>query len=203
MRHYFLNTPHLETDFFLIEETYLGNRYKFNSCSDVFSKNELDEGTKTLLETVVEQNQLSGHVLDMGCGYGAIGIVLKKHFPALTFTMLDINQTAVKLAKQNIVANNLDQNDFTVIGSNLLSAVANQTFDHVVTNPPIKVGKQILFEAMNQCFAHLKTNGTLTLVIRKDHGQASLQSHLTKLFGNCKVLTRNKGYYILQSQKVE
>lgn len=202
MRHYFLNTEHTEKDFFVFEETFLQKKYRIKSCSDVFSKQKIDDGTKVLLQTVVQQVQLSGNVLDFGCGYGIVGMVLKHHFADIKLTMLDVNKTAVSLSKQNITQNGFNESDFTVLESNLLESVKTKQFDHVVTNPPIKVGKPVLFEAITQICNHLTVGGTLTLVIRKDHGMNSLKEHITNLLGNCQVLNRQKGYYILHAKKI-
>lgn len=199
--HYFLNTPHTEADYFEFSENFLGKTYRFKSCADVFSKSSLDDGSKLLVKTIVEQVlPLNGLVLDIGCGYGTLGILLKTHYPQTKWLMVDINQTAVAVCKQNVELNQLPQSDFTIRENDLLTGMSVKV-DHVVTNPPIKAGKRTLFAAMEQSFTALNPGGTLTLVIRKDHGMESLKTNLLAIFGNCTIIARNKGYYILHCIK--
>ena len=113
--------------------------------------------------------------------------------------MIDINKTAVQLSKENTIKNNV-QRSTNVFYSDGFSLVEKQ-YNFIVTNPPIKTGKKLLFKLMQDSFDHLLTNGNLVLVIRKDHGMESLKKHITSIFGNCEIIERNKGYYILQAIK--
>ena len=198
MQHYFIDKEHADSDFFDFNDSVLGLNLCFRSCDSIFSKNQIDDGTRSLLDTISEQVQLSGHGLDLGCGLGVIAIALIKKF-GVTFDMVDINKTAVNLSKENLIKNN-------VLGANVFysdgfSEINNQ-YDFIVTNPPIKTGKKLLFDLMLGAYEHLKQNGQLVLVIRKDHGMESLKKHLVSVFGNCEIMDRNKGFYILKSVKI-
>ena len=198
MQHYFIDKEHQDSDFFDFNDSVLGMDLCFRSCDSIFSKNKIDDGTRALLEAISKKCVLSGHGLDLGCGLGVIAIALIKKF-GVTFDMIDINNTAVKLSKQNTIKNGVS--DFAkVFYSDGFKEVEN-IYDFIVTNPPIKTGKKLLFELMSGAFEHLKDNGQLILVIRKDHGMESLKKHITSLFGNCDIVERNKGFYILKAIK--
>lgn len=198
MQHYFIDKPHVETDFFDFNDQVIGLNLCFRSCDSIFSKNKIDDGTRTLLETIAKKCTLKGSCLDLGCGLGVIGISLAKKF-GLNVDMVDINATAVKLSRQNTITNNV-QRQTNVFESDGFAAVVNM-YDNIITNPPIKTGKTLLFNLMDGAHQHLNNNGQLVLVIRKDHGMESLKKHLLVLFGNCEIIERNKGYYILHCIK--
>lgn len=198
MQHYFIDKEHAPSDFFDFNDQVLDLNLCFRSCDSIFSKNKIDDGTRTLLETIAKKCTLTGNCLDLGCGLGVIGIALCKKY-ALNFDMVDINGTAVKLSRQNTITNNV-QRQTNVFESDGFSAVKNM-YDNIITNPPIKTGKTLLFSLMNGAYKHLNQDGQLILVIRKDHGMESLKKHLLELFGNCQILERNKGYYILHCTK--
>ena len=198
MQHYFIDKEHAPSDFFDFNDQVLDLNLCFRSCDSIFSKNKIDDGTRTLLETIAKKCTLTGNCLDLGCGLGVIGIALCKKY-ALNFDMVDINGTAVKLSRQNTITNNV-QRQTNVFESDGFSAVKNM-YNNIITNPPIKTGKTLLFSLMNGAYEHLNQNGQLILVIRKDHGMESLKKHLLELFGNCQILERYKGYYILYCTK--
>lgn len=197
MQHYFIEKSHTEKDYFSFNVNFCNQTFTFRSCDSIFSKDELDLGSATLIDTVLKQLNLNGLGLDFGCGYGAVGIILSK-IKNLKMDYADINGTAIELtqfnAKQNGVVTNkvIKTDNFANISSN---------YDFIVTNPPIKTGKKLLFSIMDNCFNHLNKGGSLTVVIRKSHGEESLKKYLTNLFNNCEILKRNKGFYILHSIK--
>ncbi len=199
MEHYFIAKQHKDSDYFTFTETFNGKQFTFKSVDSVFSKDKIDEGTKVLLSTIIKNNiPLNGDVLDFGCGLGVIGIVLKTFYNNINVDMLDVNSVAVELSKQNCKLNNVSQNN--VFESDLYNNV-DKKYNHIVTNPPIKVGKQILFGVISGAADHLVKGGTITLVIRKSHGEESMKKHMETVFGNATILKRDKGYYILQSTK--
>jgi len=198
MQHYFIDKPHTEADYFEFNDSVLGLDLCFRSCDSIFSKNKIDDGTRALLEAVNKKCDLQGNGLDLGCGLGVIAIALIKKFN-LKFDMVDINNTAVKLSKENLMKNNV-QKSANVFYSNGFSEV-KENYDFIITNPPIKTGKKLLFELMQGAFEHLNENGQLVLVIRKDHGMESLKKHITSIFGNCEIIERNKGFYVLRAQR--
>lgn len=198
MQHYFIDKEHSASDFFTFEDEILNYKLCFRSCDSIFSKNKIDDGTRTLLNTIAKQCEISGSCLDLGCGLGTIGIVLAKKY-AVHVDMVDINGTAVKLSRENAILNNVQRNT-NVFESDGFNAV-NNMYDNIITNPPIKTGKHLLFSLMQGAFEHLIKGGQLILVIRKDHGMESLKKHLCELFNNCEIIERNKGYYILKCIK--
>ena len=166
MQHYFIEKSHKAEDYFEFEDSIRDMTFKFRSCDSIFSKNEIDEGTRTLLNTIFDQLDLKGNGLDLGCGYGVIGMSLIKYF-GVNCDMIDVNGTAVELSTHNLMINGIKKGA-NVFKSNGFENV-DSTYDFIVTNPPIKTGKVLLFELMDGCYNHLKVSGTLTLVIRKNH----------------------------------
>ncbi len=195
--HYFLNVEHKQSDYFNFTDYFLSKPYTFKSCTDIFSKDCIDYGSSLLLKTVISNLELDGNVLDVGCGYGVIGIILKTYFPKICVDLIDINKTAVELSIENAKLNKVELNAFE---SNLYENV-NKKYQHIVTNPPIKAGKQNLFNVVTNGYEVLNDGGTITLVIKKKHGMESLKHHMESVFGNVEILKRDKGYYILHSVK--
>lgn len=154
----------------------------------VFSKKGLDFGTRTLLETI---DNISGQVLDFGCGYGPIGIYLKKTYD-VEVDAVDINERALNLAKKNA---ELNKTNINIFESNIYENV-NKKYDYIITNPPIRVGKKILHEILFKAKEHLNINGELWLVIHKDQGAKTLAKELEKEY-KIEIKNKNKGFYII------
>ena len=154
----------------------------------VFSKKGLDFGTRSLLETI---DNVSGQVLDFGCGYGPIGIYLKKTYN-VEVDAVDINERAMNLAKKNA---ELNKTNINIFKSNIYENV-NKKYDYIVTNPPIRVGKKILYQILFEAKEHLNVNGELWLVIHKDQGAKSLVKDLEKEY-KVEIKNKNKGFYII------
>ncbi len=198
MQHYFIDKEHLDADYFEFRDSVLGLDLCFRSCDSIFSKNKIDDGTRALLNAIDKHVTLNGHGLDLGCGLGVIGIALIKKY-GVFMDMIDVNNTAVKLTKENLMKNNVQRSAIAYYSDGFNNVKSE--FDFIVTNPPIKTGKKLLFQLMADAITHLKTNGQLVLVIRKDHGMESLKKHIMSMFGNCEIISRDKGYYILYSTK--
>ena len=198
MQHYFIDKNHKETDFFEFNDSVLNLNLCFRSCDSIFSKNKIDDGTRALLNAISKHCELKGHGLDLGCGLGVIAIALIKRF-GVFFDMVDINNTAVNLSKENLIKNNVEKyaKAFYSDGFNEVK----ETYDFIITNPPIKTGKKLLFDLMVGAYEHLHENGQLILVIRKDHGMESLKKHINSIFNNCEIIERDKGFYILRAEK--
>ena len=199
LEHYFIEKEHKNDDFFEFSWQFFEKTYIFKSCDDVFSKNQVDYGTYVLLNTIVKKISLFGDCLDIGCGYGVIGIVLGTIFQNANFVMSDVNQTAVELSKQNVKKNNVKNI------KNVLNSFAYQniegTFDYIISNPPIKAGKKVLLEILLGAFDKLNKNGKLIFVIKKKFGEDSIKKQLEKVFSNVQILARDSGYYILEATK--
>ena len=198
MQHYFIDKPHVSTDYFDFTDNVLGLDLCFRSCDSIFSKDRIDDGTRALLNAINKKCNITGHGLDLGCGLGVIAIAMIKKY-GVTFDMVDINDTAVRLSNENLIKNNV-QHSARAYRSDGFSSVEGE-FDFIITNPPIKTGKALLFSLMTDSLSHLRSAGQLVLVIRKSHGMESLKKHLIQTYGNCEIIARDKGYYILQSIK--
>lgn len=170
--------------------------FTFITDSGVFSKNYIDFGSFTMLQTF-KPNTLSPDVLDVGCGYGPIGIVVSKLYD-LNVLMLDINERAVRLANQNAELN--QAGNAKAQKSNIYDSLDdNQKFSSIITNPPIRAGKKVVYEIYDGAIKHLLPGGELWVVIQKKQGAPSSREHLMQLFGNCEIVNKNKGYFILKS----
>ena len=160
----------------------------------VFSKDDLDVGTRTLLEALPP---LSGRVLDLGCGWGPVGLLLKKKHPALDVVMTDINDRAVELSRQNLKRNFVEAQ---VVQGDGFENVAG-TFDWIITNPPIRIGKAALYALFEEAVERLNPSGQLYLVIRKQQGAESALKYLRTLDPNAETVARNKGFHVIRVGK--
>lgn len=167
---------------------------KFNSDNGVFCKDRLDFGTRLLLESI-PWNEVGDSILDVGCGYGPIGIIASKMTDA-SVTMCDVNKRALHLAEMNCKNNNVSA---TVVESNCYEKIQLR-FDCIITNPPIRAGKKIVYEIVFGAKKHLNDNGLLFLVIHKDQGAKSLLKDLEKEY-EVEVLEKNKGFFVIKCKK--
>ena len=170
-----------------------GKFYTFITDNNVFSKKGLDFGTRSLLENLDIKN-ISGDVLDFGCGYGPIGIYIKSNTSS-SVDMIDINERAINLARKNAKLNNVD---VSIFESDIYSNI-NKKYDYIITNPPIRVGKQILYKILIEAKEHLKENGHLMFVINKDQGAKSTMKDMEEYY-KVKLIEKNKGFFIIDCQ---
>lgn len=199
MAHYFDENPQNEHKPKKIETRVNGIDFVFDTDSGVFSQTQLDYGSRLMLETVIEiEGKASGRLLDLGCGYGAVGIVLKRVWPALNVVMCDINNRALKLARHNAKVNHTQFID--VLQSDGLSQVEG-SFDLILTNPPIRAGKTTVYRFFEEAWAALNQGGRLYVVIQKKQGAPSAQKKLQELAGDCEICARSSGYWILRVAK--
>lgn len=164
---------------------------KLNTDNGVFSKEKLDFGTRVLVENLPLE-EFHGRVLDIGCGYGPIGIYLKKNTDC-DVDMTDVNKRALHLAKMNAKLNSADVSIFESDAYQNIS----EKYDYIVTNPPIRVGKQILYSIVMGAREHLVPGGSLFLVIHKDQGAKSMIIDLEKYY-NVTILDKNKGFFVIR-----
>lgn len=176
-----------------IYKTYIFDKeFKFYTDNGVFSKTKLDFGTRSLLENL-PINELHGDILEVGCGYGVVPIILSKMCNA-TFDGVDVNRRALKLAQMNASENKCS--NITFFESNCYESV-NKKYDYIITNPPIRAGKKIVYEIVMDAKEHLKENGELYIVINKDQGAKSLYKDLEKEYITC-LVNKNKGFWIIK-----
>ncbi|GFH41860.1 16S rRNA methyltransferase [Lactococcus hodotermopsidis] len=191
---YYAENPDAAHDIHELAVVLLGQKMSFLTDSGVFSKKAIDFGSQLLLKSV--EFSENSTLLDLGCGYGPIGLTLAKVQKVLP-TMTDVNLRALALAEKNALKNDISVDIFQ---SNLYENVTG-TFDNIVSNPPIRAGKEIVHGVISGAFEYLKPNGTLTIVIQKKQGAPSAKAKMIDVFGNCDVIKKDKGYFILQSAR--
>lgn len=191
---YYAENPDSAHDIHELKVILLGQSFTFLTDSGVFSKKMVDYGSQVLLNTLDFEKGKT--LLDLGCGYGPLGISLAK-VQGVKPTMVDVNNRAIDLAKQNAQKNGVEADIFH---SNIYEKV-NGTFDYIISNPPIRAGKQVVLTIISESINYLKVGGNLTIVIQKKQGAPSAKAKMEEVFGNVEILKRDKGYYILRSEK--
>lgn len=193
--HYYSKNPETESAPVYWDFQLKGRSFRFKTDRGVFSKKEVDYGSRLLIEAFqLEQN---GLVLDVGCGYGPIGISLAKSFPETTVHMVDVNERALGLARENAILNQVD--NVKIYESDRLTQVEETQFQAILTNPPIRAGKKVVHEIFEQSAGHLADTGELWVVIQKKQGAPSAIEKLETLFGQVDVVEKKKGYFIIRA----
>ncbi|HGF7300292.1 TPA: class I SAM-dependent methyltransferase [Enterococcus hirae] len=197
--HYYSQEPTTEHDFEQWSFELKGKNFQFVTDSGVFSRETVDFGSRVLIDTFNwEELPTDGKILDVGCGYGPIGLAIA--FASQRFVeMVDINSRAVELAQGNANRNGIKQVD--IHQSNIYEAVHEETYAAIVSNPPIRAGKKVVHEILTEAYPRLKSGGTLTIVIQKKQGAPSAKSKMAETFGNAEIVHKEKGYYIIKSIK--
>lgn len=177
-----------------------GNTLSFTSDNGVFSKNTVDFGSELLVESydIPEQFQKVS-LLDIGCGYGTMGLAYGKAYPELSIEMIDVNERALVLAQENAKKNGIHNVD--IHESNLYDSVKKSKYEIIISNPPIRAGKIVVHTILEKAYDYLAENGQLVIVIQKKQGAPSAQKKMEEVFGNCERIQWDKGYWILVSTK--
>ena len=196
--HYYTRVPQSESRPVDCEYSYRGIPLSFRTDAGVFSKGEVDTGTKLLLEALPEE--MAGEVLDLGCGWGVIGISIARKWPETRVTMADVNTRALDLSRENARRN---QAEVTCAESDGMAAFKGKTFDAVVTNPPIRAGKQVIYGMFADAAESLKPGGALYLVIRKQQGAESCMKYLQTIFDSVEKLDKSGGFWVIKAMKNE
>ena len=196
MAHYYDLDPSLDSKERLIEFVILGRKISLYSDNGVFSKNKLDEGSKILIETLLPLS-LTGNILDLGCGYGPIGLSIGLFLKDTRITLVDVNPRAVTLCKKNAGLLNLSDR-VTCLQSDIYSNVEGK-FDAIISNPPIRAGKKVTYTMYKEAKEHLVSGGQFYFVIRKAQGASSASQYVKEVFGNITLLARSKGYHIYKA----
>lgn len=190
MSHYFENDNNLKSNIKDFTVNIENTNFNFSTDNGVFSKGELDFGTKLLILNALKLD-IKGSILDLGCGYGPIGIIISKLRNTIT-TMVDINKRAIHLTKMNAKKNNVSVN---VIESDGYENV-NEKFDFIVSNPPIRIGKKNLYKLLIDSKNHLSSNGEMLIVVRKEQGALSLIKDMS-VYYDVKTIDKDKGFLII------
>lgn len=167
----------------------------FQTDHGVFSRERVDEGTRLLIESA--QILPHANVLDLGCGYGAVGVSVLTLVKTATVTMVDVNARAVALAEQNAQINHVDERARTLCGDAVgLLMTDAQCYDVIMLNPPIRAGKDVVFSLYEVARMKLNQQGVLYVVIQKKQGAPSTEDKLLTLFQQVERVARRRGYVV-------
>ncbi len=191
MNQYFTNNALLKSELRTISYKYLDNDFIFYSDLGVFSKNHIDYGSRFLVETLLSSNNNYQKILDVGCGYGFIGIVLSKIMNGFA-TMVDINERAIHLCQKNIKENKINGE---ALISNTYENIMDK-YDLIISNPPIRAGKEIVLNILINATNYLNNNGELWFVINKNQGAKSIMKILEEYY-KITLIKKSKGFYVI------
>ncbi|TMV44102.1 class I SAM-dependent methyltransferase [Paenibacillus mesophilus] len=195
--HYYSKKPSVSSDRQTVRTSLRGKTFEFTTDAGVFSKEGIDFGSRLLIEAmdIAETDE----VLDVGCGYGPIGLTAASLAHRGRVTMVDINERAVELARENARRNGIANAD--IVQGDLFESMEGKTFTKILTNPPIRAGKQVVHRIFELAFEHLVEGGQLWIVIQKKQGAPSAQAKLESLFGTVEEVTKDKRYRIYRATK--
>lgn len=196
VNHYYAEEPKSKPKLAIIHTNLRSQLFRFITSSSVFSKKRIDPATRLLIQTMILPEE--GKILDLGCGYGPIGIAAAKLNPNLHVVMTDVNRRAIRLAKKNIKLNKIT--NATVKQGSLYQSVENMKFQAILTNPPISSGMKTVTAIITEASKHLNKNAALQLVVRSKIAGKRLPLLMQETFGNIEVLARKGGYRVLLSK---
>jgi 16S rRNA (guanine1207-N2)-methyltransferase len=189
--HYFSKSPVSKINLYTIKTNLKNQMFQFTTSSGVFSPKQVDKGTRLLIENMEMPNE--GMVLDFGTGYGPIGIVAAAISPKCTIYMIDQNERAVWLAKENVKKNAIN-NAKVMIGG--LEAVNDLKFKLILSNPPLSMGYEKINSIFSEISEHIDADGSFQFVLRKTHKKIILQTET--FFSSVEVMKKKAGYVMLK-----
>ena len=192
--HYYSASPASEHKYQEARYTYRGEELRFTTDAGVFSRGEVDFGSDVLLRALPEEMQ--GRVLDLGCGWGAVGVSVGKKYPQCEIVMTDVNERAVSLAESNAQKNGVSARALISDGLDRVEGF----FDYIITNPPIRAGKQVIYRLFRDSADRLSPGGQLYLVIRKQQGAESALKYLKTIFSQAEPLEKSGGFWVIRCQ---
>lgn len=195
--HYYSNKPTSAHETRKWQTTLRGMNFTFETDAGVFSRDGVDYGSRLLIETMTIPP--GGKVLDIGCGYGPIGLVAARLHPDNEVTMADINERAVSLATRNATHNGIS--NVKILQSNIYENIVDDDYDIVLTNPPIRAGKAVVHAILSGARERLKVGGELWIVIQKKQGSPSAFAKLQELYRLAEEVDKDKGYRIFRAVK--
>ncbi|WHZ03286.1 class I SAM-dependent methyltransferase [Neobacillus sp. YX16] len=196
--HYYSRTQKVESEPKFWDFTLRSQLFRFKTDNGVFSKKEVDFGSRLLIEAF-ELPNVEGSVLDVGCGYGPIGLSIAKNYPERIVHMIDVNERAIELSKANAEQNAVY--NVEIYESDTLINVKEFNFAAILTNPPIRAGKKTVHDIFEQSYEHLVTGGELWIVIQKKQGAPSALEKLKERFTTVETIDKSKGYFIIKAVK--
>lgn len=196
---YFATDPTAKHDEHVVDYHVGDIDLKFTTDAGVFSKMRVDYGSGVLIKAMQEVEFPEKNILDVGTGYGPIGLFAAKFWLKQKVEMVDVNERGLALAQKNAAYNQIENVD--IHSSDVYSDIHGQSFGLIVTNPPIRAGKKVVSAIIAEAKEHLTDGGVLLVVIQKKQGEPSARKLMQETYGNCEILTRDKGYYILKAVK--
>lgn len=193
MEHYFTNNENIKSNLRSIDYTVKNTSFVFYTDNGVFSKSNVDYGTNLLINTYLDNCKKTGEVLDVGCGYGVIGIIINK-INGQKVEQIDINKRALHLTEMN---NKENKTNNKVYESNIYENITS-IYDVIITNPPIRAGKKVYMTILKEAHKHLKPDGELWFVARKDQGAKTIEKELREKY-NINLIKKQRGYYIYKA----
>lgn len=198
VEHYFSKTPTSKGKSEHFNATLRGNVLAFTTSAGVFSKEHIDSGSYVLIEKSFIED--GWDILDLGCGYGAVGIAIAKAYPEAKIVCSDVNERAVELTKQNAKENNVE--NITALTSDGYTHIKG-TFDTILLNPPQTAGRELCLRLIREAKEHLKDEGMLQLVARPNKGGKTLALYMKEVFGNSDIIGKGSGFAVYRSVKFE
>ena len=195
MSQYFTNDENLKSEYRNIIYKYKDYVFNFTSDLGVFSKDRVDYASKLLVENYFKVGRKNVNVLDVGCGYGFIGITISKIMDSRV-DMIDVNKRAVHLSNLNIKNMNVDAVSFI---SDIYSNI-DKKYDVIISNPPIRAGKKVYMNIINNAANHLNDDGEFYFVMNKDHGAKNVIEKIKNVY-DINVLDKNKGFFVILCKK--
>lgn len=193
MSQYFENDPNLKSNTKQIKYTFYGKEIIYKVDLGVFSKDRVDFGSNLLLQSLPSFTNES--ILDVGCGYGTIGLSIAKAYADTQVMMCDVNMRAIELTQNNIDLNKLS--NAKVIESNCYEKI-NCKYDVIISNPPIRAGKKVVHEICLGASQFLKIGGKVYFVIQKKQGADSLYKKMLETYNKCEIINKKNGYLIIE-----
>ena len=193
--HYFSASPTSEHRYAEAEYVYRGETLRFLTDAGVFSRGEVDFGTDVLLRALPQE--MAGRVLDLGCGWGAVGSSVGKKYPACRIVMSDVNERALALAEKNAAANGVQAETAQSDGLERVEG----PFDYILTNPPIRAGKQVIYRLFAESAQKLSPEGSLYIVIRKQQGAESAVKYLKTIFQQVDTVDKSGGFWVIRCRE--
>jgi 16S rRNA G1207 methylase RsmC len=195
--HYYSEKPKSQLRFGLVHTCLHGKPFEFITASSVFSVKRIDLGTRVLIENMILPE--TGCVLDVGCGYGAVGIAVAKLNPKLHVVLTDVNRRAILLARQNAEKNRAC--NVEVKQGSLYTPVKQFCFDAILSNPPLSAGMETVKAIIQTAPEVMATRATFQMVVRSKIGKKTLPQVFLETFGNSKILAIESGYRVLMAEK--
>ena len=199
MAHYFENDPNLKDEKGSYQVRWQEGTFTILTNSGIFSRGGLDTGTRVLLDAIAASDEAPKRILDFGCGTGVAGVLLHSLYPQAEIMGIDVSERAADMARENygkagihgevLVQDGLKEED--------------GLFDLIALNPPIRTGKETIYRLFQEASEHLTQDGSLWIVIRKQHGAASAQKYLQSLDLDVNRVARDLGFWVLKVTRKE